>query len=154
MRAPVLRAADLIKQGELAAGTAAQDIGFPATRARYLCLQAFSSQNGDEFTTLAELDVLDANGAKISHQGWKVLYVDSEENFAEGDQAELAFDGDPNSFWHTLWSAPHTKHPHTLVLDLGAEHKIAGLRLLPRQDSDHGRIKDYRLYLSDKPFSK
>jgi beta-galactosidase len=154
MRAPVLRAADLIKQGELAAGAAAQDIGFPATRARYLCLQAFSSQNGDEFTTLAELDVLDANGAKISHQGWKVLYVDSEENFAEGDQAELAFDGDPNSFWHTLWSAPHTKHPHTLVLDLGAEHKIAGLRLLPRQDSDHGRIKDYRLYLSDKPFSK
>jgi beta-galactosidase len=152
MRKPNLEAATPVKEGSLAAGSAMQDIVFPAKTARYLCLQALSSQDGDEFTTLAELNALDAAGQTISHKGWKVIYVDSEENLAEGDQAEKAIDGDPDSFWHTLWSAPHPKHPHTLVIDLGAEHELAGVRLLPRQDSTHGRIKDYRLYLSATPF--
>lgn len=152
IKEPRLESASLVKEGSLAGSRAAQDIVFPAKTARYLCLQALSSQNGDEFTTLAELDALDAAGQTISHQGWKIIYVDSEENIAEGDQAENVIDGDPDSFWHTLWSAPHTSHPHTLVIDLGAEHELSGARLLPRQDSPHGRIKDYRLYLSLTPF--
>ena len=124
----------------------------PTQKARYLGLQALSSHNGDEFTTLAELDVLDAAGKTLSRKNWKVVYVDSEENFAEGDQAEKVFDSDPETFWHSLWSAPHTSHPHTLVIDFGAEQEISGVRLLPRQDSPNGRIKDYRLYLSIAPF--
>ena len=152
MKRPQLTDASLVKTGSLAPGRDAQVIDFPARTARYVCLQALSSQDGDEFTTLAELDALDAGGKPLSRRGWKVLYVDSEENFAEGDLAENALDGDPDSFWHTLWSAPHTSHPHTLVIDLGAERELAGLRLLPRQDSTHGRIKDYRLYLSLTPF--
>ncbi len=152
MKAPKLTSAALIKEGSLADNGDAQDITFPPTTARYLCLQALSSQNGDEFTTLAELDALDADGKAISHKGWKVLYVDSEENFAEGDLAENAIDGKADTFWHTLWSAPHPSHPHTLVIDLGAEHELAGVRLLPRQDSRNGRIKNYRLYLSPEPF--
>ncbi len=152
MKEPVLSSASPIKTGSLAAGRDAQEVSFPTQTARYLCLQALSSQDGDEYTTLAELDALDVAGQTISHQGWKILYVDSEENFAEGDQAENAIDGDPDSFWHTLWSAPHTSHPHTLVVDLGSAHELSGVRLLPRQDSTHGRIKDYRLYLSLTPF--
>ncbi|HEV7924590.1 MAG TPA: beta-galactosidase [Verrucomicrobiae bacterium] len=151
MKKPSLQSASLVKEGSLADDRDAQDIVFPTKTARYLCLQALSSQNGDEYTTLAELDALDAAGHTLSHQAWKILYVDSEENLAEGDQAENAIDGDPDSFWHTLWSAPHTSHPHTLVIDLGAEHQLSGVRLLPRQDSPHGRIKDYRLYLSIAP---
>jgi beta-galactosidase len=152
MKQPVLSSANPVKTGSLTPGRAAQEVSFPAQTARYLCLQALSSQDGDEYTTLAELDALDAAGQTISHQGWKILYVDSEENFSEGDLAENAIDGDPDSFWHTLWSAPHTSHPHTLVVDLGSAHELSGLRLLPRQDSPHGRIKDYRLYLSLAPF--
>ena len=152
MKEPRLKPAALVKEGALASGDTAQDITFPEKKARYLCLQALSSQNGDEFTTLAELDALDAGGKTIPHQGWKVVYADSEENFAEGDLAENAIDGKPDTFWHTLWSAPHPSHPHTLVIDFGAEKDIAGVRLLPRQDSPNGRIKDYRLYLSAKPF--
>ena len=152
MKEPKLQASDLVKQGSLADGTAAQDITFPAKNARYVCLQALSAQNGDEFTTLAELDALDAAGKTIPHKGWKITYVDSEENLAEGDEAENAVDGNPNTYWHTLWSAPHTRHPHTVALDLGVEREIAAIRILPRQDSDHGRIKDYRLYLSLSPF--
>jgi beta-galactosidase len=152
IKEPKLEAADLVQSGSLTDDGSAQEIKFPTRTARYLVLQALSSQNGDDYTTLAELDALGEDGKIISHQGWKVIYVDSEENFSEGDQAENAFDGDPDTFWHTLWSAPHSKHPHTLIIDLGAERPISAIRILPRQDSDHGRIKDYRLYLRSKPF--
>lgn len=61
-------------------------------------------------------------------------------------------DGAPDFFWPTLWIAPHPKHPHTLVVDLGAGHELSGLRLLPRLDSANGRIKDYRVYLGATSF--
>lgn len=152
MTEPKLRAAELVKEGNLTSGSDAQEILFAAKKGRYLCLQALSSQNGDEFTTLAEVDVLGTDGKPLPHTGWKATYVDSEENFSEGDQAENAFDGDPHTFWHTLWSAPHSSHPHTLVIDLGAGHEISGVRLLPRQDSANGRIKGYRIYLGESSF--
>jgi beta-galactosidase len=38
------------------------------------------------------------------------------------------------------------------VVDLGSEQEISGVRLLPRQDSANGRIKDYQLYLNRAPF--
>jgi beta-galactosidase len=149
---PKIDEVDLIKSGTLADSGDLQEISFPPKTARYLCLQALSSHNGDDYTTLAELKLVNAAGKNISSRNWKITYVDSEENFAEGDPAENVFDGHNDTYWHTLWSAPHTAHPHTLVIDLGAEHEIAGLKLLPRQDSDHGRIKDYRLYLRAQPF--
>ncbi|MGA2244901.1 MAG: beta-galactosidase [Verrucomicrobiota bacterium] len=152
MQEPKLGAATPVKEGSLAAGAAAQDITFAAMKARYFCLEALSSQNGDDFTTLAELDALDAAGKPISRQGWKVLYVDSEETAAESDQAENAVDGQPDTFWHSLWSDAHPGHPHTLVLDFGTEQEISGVRLLPRQDSPNGRIKNYRIYLDTRPF--
>lgn len=152
MSEPKFSASTLVKTGALPDSDDEQKLTFPAQKARYLGLLALSSHNGDEFTTLAELNVLDAAGKIIPRKNWKVTYVDSEENFAEGDTAEMAFDGDPETFWHSLWSAPHTSHPHTLVIDLGAELEISGVRLLPRQDSANGRIKDYKLYLSVAPF--
>jgi beta-galactosidase len=147
MKEPKLQASDLVQEGQFSDSPSAQNITFPAKKARWICLQALSSHNGDEYTTIAELDVLDAAGASLPHKDWKIAYVDSEENFAEDNAAEKAIDGDPDSFWHTLWSAPHTSHPHEIVVDLGAEHQITAVRVLPRQDTDHGRIKDYRLYL-------
>lgn len=152
MQSPQFAETVLAKSGMLADSPEEQTVRFSARKARYLGLQALSAHNGDEFTTLAELNVLDAAGKTLPRKSWKVVYVDSEENLAEGAPAESVFDGDPDTFWHTLWSAPHTMHPHTLVLDLGAEQEIAGVRLLPRQDSANGRIKDYKLYLSATPF--
>jgi beta-galactosidase len=152
MQEPKFSATTPVKTGALPDSDDEQNITFPAQKARYLGLQALSSHNDDEFTTLAEINALNAAGKTISRKDWKVIYVDSEENFAEGDQAEMAFDGDADTFWHSLWSEPHTSHPHTLVIDLGAEREISGVRLLPRQDSANGRIKDYRLYLSLAPF--
>jgi beta-galactosidase len=72
----------------------------------------------------------------------------------EGDDgsAENVFDPQSTTFWHTQWESAQPKHPHQLVLDLGSEQTVAGLRYLPRQESANGRIKDYRIYLSARPF--
>ncbi|SPE59552.1 conserved exported hypothetical protein [Verrucomicrobia bacterium] len=153
MKQPKLQAADLVKEGSLGDVTVPQEISFSPRKARFICLQALSSHNGDEFTTLAELDALDENGNRLPHKGWKIAYVDSEESLAEGGQAENAIDENPDTFWHTLWSAPHTSHPHTLVIDFGSVQMISAIRLLPRQDSRNGRIKEYRLYLALQPFA-
>lgn len=152
MTAPKLTPETLIKSGTLANNDDSKTVNFPKRSGRYLALQVLSSHPGDEFATLAELEALDATGKVIPRKNWSVAYVDSEENFAEGDQAEKVLDGDVDTFWHSLWSAPHTGNPHTLVIDLGAETEIAGVKLLPRQDSPNGRIKGYRLYLDAKPF--
>jgi len=151
MQEPKFAPSMLLKTGALPDSPDEQTVRFPAQRARYLAVQALSSHSGDEFTTLAELNVLDSVGKAIARKNWKVISVDSEENLAEGAPAEMAFDGDTDTFWHTLWSAPHTEHPHTLVIDLGSEQEISGVRMLPRQDSANGRIKDYKLYLSVTP---
>lgn len=152
LKAPDLQPSDLVKTGTLADSDDSQDITFTPKNARYICLQALSSQNGDDFTTLAELDVLNRDGKSASHNGWKVAYVDSEETAGDFAPAENAFDGDENTFWHTAWSATQPPHPHLLEIDLGAALEISGLRLLPRQDSPNGRIKDYRLYLRAEAF--
>ena len=39
-----------------------------------------------------------------------------------------------------------------IVLDLGKVQKLSGFRYLPRQNRENGRIKDYEVYASPKPF--
>ena len=73
----------------------------------------------------------------------KVIDADSEQP-GEG-LASHAVDGDPSTFWHTRWGADEPRPPHHLVLDLGELRALHVLRLLPRQNSDHGWIKDYAL---------
>ena len=37
-----------------------------------------------------------------------------------------------------------------LFHDLGSKTTISGIKMLPRQDMETGRIKDFKLYLADK----
>ncbi len=48
-----------------------------------------------------------------------------------GHGAELALDGDPATFWLTEGG-----RLHPITLDLGTEHRVIGLRVLPRQDGN------------------
>ena len=60
-----------------------------------------------------------------------------------------AFDGSPNTFWHTAFSAGTTPPPHEICIDLGAVHPVAGFRYLPRQDGFVvGNISQYEFYVS------
>jgi beta-galactosidase len=143
-------AAAPVQTGAFAPGSDSQDIKFAAPAAgRYFCLESLSAQDGGPYAAVAELDLLDATGKPISHDGWTVAYVDSEELQKEDGSAENAIDGQTANYWHTQWGSAQPAHPHRLVLDLGKSEVISGFRYVPRQSDGAGRIKDYHVYIGD-----
>jgi alpha-L-fucosidase len=76
--------------------------------------------------------------------GWKVVSVDSEETVAADNSAARAIDDNSATFWHTRWNADQ-RLPHSLTVDMGKTHRIAGLTYLPRQDGTiNGTAEKYR----------
>lgn len=119
---------------------------------RYLSLIADSEVNGNPWTSVAELNLLDGDGNPLDRQDCSIQAVNSEETFLQDGRAINAIDGDPTTFWHTEWSRNEPSHPHILTIDLGASYKLCALRYLPRQgDTDfaqNGHIAHYRIHLS------
>jgi len=138
--------------GSFAGGAGWQVVRFEPVSARYVCLEALSSQTGDEYATCAELQVLDAQGKDLSRENWKVVYADSEETDGDDGNAENVFDLQPTTFWHTQWESAKPKLPHQVVIDLGSEQVVSGIRYLPRQENPNGRIKDYKVYVGKGQF--
>jgi hypothetical protein len=81
---------------------------------------------------------------RLKELGAKLVRADSED---QDHPARFAVDGDPESFWCTPWRNEATQFPHELVFDLSKPVMLSGCRLLPRQDSRAGWIKDYAIYL-------
>ncbi|HEX8237514.1 MAG TPA: beta-galactosidase [Abditibacteriaceae bacterium] len=121
---------------------------------RYLCIETLNAHKGEPFAAIAELDARDAQGQSLVKAHWKILWVDSEETMADDGSAENAIDGQSASIWHSEYGGKKPDHPHYLVIDLGTSSAIGSIRYLPRSGdtSVNGRIKDYRVYLSDVPF--
>lgn len=65
----------------------------------------------------------------------------------EGD-AEHLIDGNPNTYWHTMYSVTVANYPHWFELDGGAVKTMTGFTYLPRQDSWNGLVKNYRVEVS------
>jgi len=145
---PVLAAA-------FAPGGSLQEVKFPTTATgRYFCLESLSAFDGKAYAAVAEMDLLDDSGKPLSHEGWTIAYVDSEEREKEDGTAENAIDGQTANYWHTEWSTKQTNHPHQIVLDLGKSQTISGFRYVPRQGQGGGRIKDYRVFVGDQLIQK
>ncbi|NEQ50917.1 MAG: DUF1929 domain-containing protein, partial [Leptolyngbya sp. SIO3F4] len=121
---------------------------------RYVRFVANSEVNGNPWTSLAELNLLDGNDTLISQANWTLESVNSEELVVSNRPATNAFDGNPNTFWHTEWAPPGNdndpRHPHEIVIDLEASYDISGFSYLPRQDaSPNGQVADYAFYVSN-----
>ena len=145
-----LESATPAHSGTFAPGADTQEIKFAAPASgKFFCLEALDSQDGQPYAAVAELDLLDANGNAISHNGWTIAYVDSEEREKEDGSAENAIDGQTANFWHTQWGSTSPVYPHELILNLGKSQTISGFRYVPRQGGDSGRIKDYRILIGD-----
>jgi beta-galactosidase len=84
----------------------------------------------------------------------QVIYADSEELAGDNGTATNVIDNQPTTFWHSEWQANKPAHPHQVVLDLGAVRELSGFRYLPRPGNPNqgGRIKRFRVYLSNQPF--
>jgi beta-galactosidase len=136
--------------GSFAPGPDTREIKFHApVTGKYFCLESLSAHDGKPYAAVAELDLLGADGRAISHEGWTIAYVDSEERQQVDASAENAIDGQTINFWHTQWIDGAPGHPHQLILDLGKSQSICGFRYVPRQSEGAGRIKDYRIYVGD-----
>jgi alpha-L-fucosidase len=80
--------------------------------------------------------------------GWKVVSVDSEELAGENNSGANAIDGNSATIWHTRWNADQ-RQPHSIAVDMGKAHRIAGFTYLPRQDGLlNGVVEKYRFETS------
>lgn len=83
---------------------------------------------------------------------WSLRYVDSEELLGESQNlsgpAMNAFDGSPNTFWHSRWADAKDPLPHEIQIDLGGTYNVNSFRYFPRQNHDNGRIGQYEFYVS------
>jgi beta-galactosidase len=144
-----------VQSGSFAAGADTQEIKFAAPASgRFFCLESLNAQDSQPAAAVAELDLLGADGNPISHNGWTVAYVDSEERQQEDGTAENAIDGQTANYWHTEEGATSPNHPHQLALDLGKAQVISGFRYVPRQGPGDGRVKDYRVYVGEALIQK
>ncbi len=82
-------------------------------------------------------------------EGWAISGVSEEQ--PDGYAVELAIDGNPSTFWHTLWRpgfAP-APLPHFISVDTKVVKTIGAFTYLPRQDDfTDGEVRDYELYVS------
>ena len=105
-------------------------------------IEAYSRSEGvfDSMRSTAYFSLL------IDKTKWRVLHVSSQ---AEGDEAYKAIDGDQNSKWHTPFTDPEPKHPHTIVVDMNDTYLVEEFIYTPRSDGENGNIRDFDLYLSN-----
>lgn len=83
---------------------------------------------------------------KIDRVPVTIKFASSVES-GEGD-AEHLVDGNPDTFWHTMWSVTVANYPHWVDFDCGTVKSLKGFSYLPRQDSRNGNIKQYRIQVS------
>ena len=90
----------------------------------------------------------------LSIYSWKIIYADSEEVTAGNHSADKIYDQQESTFWQSQSVGAKPGYPHQVVLDLGTVETIKGFRYLPRSDKKtDGMIKDFRLFISKKPFT-
>ena len=64
--------------------------------------------------------------------------------------ADKTFDLQESTYWQT---APGVGFPHSVVIDLGAAHNVAGFQYLPRMEAEvPGAIKNFKIFVKDNPF--
>ena len=76
-----------------------------------------------------------------------VKFASSVEN-GEGDASHMV-DGDPQTYWHTMYSVTVANYPHWVDFDCGSVKTLKGFTYLPRQDSGNGHIKAYKIQVSN-----
>ena len=141
-------------EGSFGRGNGWQHITFEKQdKVRYFCLEALNSHGGDNYASMAELEILGEDGKPISRQHWKIVYADSEETEVANNIASNIFDLQESTFWHTNYSTTKAKYPHHIVIDLGEDKVVSGFSYLPRPETGKpGMIKDYKIYLKKTPF--
>ena len=107
------------------------------------------SQGLSDPTPATLVITVQSNSPVLSHTGWSLHYVDSQELTYEKGVAVKSFDGNVNTFWHTQYKGSSPGYPHEIQINLGQTCTIDGFRYVPRQDGClNGWIGQYEFYIS------
>lgn len=141
--------------GTFSAGQGWKEVAFQKTaEGQYFCLEALTAQNPkDNGSTIAEIELIGADGQSIPRSQWKIVYADSEEVMSGNHSAEKIFDQQESTMWSTSRSGDKISYPHQVVVDMGGSYKVKGFKYLPRTDkSASGNIKTYNFYVKTNSF--
>ena len=98
----------------------------------------------------AKVNSLDPQGL-LPQDRLKIARASSESQ-GNGKLAANAIDGNPRTHWHTSYSPEVLKHPHELVIDLGGQATIRGIRMLARQDNGwNGAVAKCEAAVAESP---
>ena len=78
----------------------------------------------------------------------QVIFANSVET-SENAAAENLVDGNPDTFWHTMYSITMAEYPHWVDFDCAREIPMKGFVYLPRPGGGNGTVKDYEIYTSN-----
>lgn len=110
--------------------------------------QTLDLNAGWEFSVVPAVPSVWSGPDAVPTAAWKVAAVSSQETANESAEAARAFDGRPDTFWHTKWSGTPAPFPHSITIDLGAPTETVGIRLLPRQTgAQNGRPSRFAAFL-------
>ncbi len=140
-----------VATGAFTPGNGWQEIRFSSeAEGRYVAVELLNSISGDDNAAIAELYLLDADGERLSREPWTIRYADAEDVKGGNRAADKIFDLQESTYWSTGKGNPY---PHTVVIDLGAPHKLSGMQYLPRMEAEvPGAAKDYRIYVKNSDF--
>lgn len=85
--------------------------------------------------------------AKTESVPLEVAYCSSQE-FGEGNATHL-IDGDPGTYWHTMYSVTVAQYPHWVDFDAFDTKEMKGFVYTPRRGNGNGYVKDYEIYVSN-----
>ncbi|MGY9003846.1 MAG: discoidin domain-containing protein, partial [Rhodospirillales bacterium] len=72
----------------------------------------------------------------------KLIECSSQNTNIEDGRGLNAFDGNPQSSWHSQWSGARPTHPHHVTVELESSIELNGFSYLPRVDGRPGGVVD------------
>lgn|GEM_PF-7047717 len=120
---------------------------FPGVAGRFVRYQTGIDVMGLPFSSLAEFNLLNPAGERLSRANWSIFDATSQAGLKAG--VENILDGLPTTRWHSSWE-PMSNPPHVIVVDLGKEVDVGGVSLQMRRDGlANGMPAEITLWVSN-----
>ncbi|NPD92474.1 beta-galactosidase [Xylanibacter muris] len=143
--APDLKSMKPVAKGSFSNGNGWQKVSFPTAKGCYLAIECLNAHDGGNIAAIAELYAVDNKSKRMSREAWTSAYTDSDDAKGGNHTADKVYDLQESTYWST---APSSKFPHVIVIDLGAECELTGIEYLPRAEQGApAGTKDYRIYV-------
>ncbi|MGW6709645.1 discoidin domain-containing protein, partial [Streptomyces sp. NPDC054956] len=97
---------------------------------------------------IAPANAMEPQAPMLDRTGWTATASD-EETVTENGRAANVLDGNVNTLWHSVWTAPAKPLPHSITIDMHKTGIVSALVYVPRPPAwANGRIGEYSISVS------